>query len=835
MKNRNWKNYIIYMLSFAVPIIGFCAILFSMKIAPFGEKSILLWDMNIQYVEFFSYFRDVLLGNASIGYSFLKSLGGSLVAMFGYYLSSPLNFLVIFFEQESMQLCLTLITALKIGLCGFTFSVFIKNRFPLIDNLWVIGLSGSYALSQYVVSQMSNIMWLDGVYMLPLIMLGVYKFVYYNKKGVLWISVALGILFNWYTGYMNCLFIPFYFLYEQVLKFLNEGGKIILKKLLLQFARFCLVEGMAVISVLGFFLPVIKDLQRGKASFSPEIFKFAVNGKVLDILRGNIIGSAANSVEISFFCGSACLCGVVLYFKSSQVNRTEKWLSGCLLGFMVAGSYIKPLENIWSGFRFVWSYCYRHSYICIIFLLFLCAKAAMLEAKEKERDKRKILAAMLLIVFLLDGIKTIDVRRVWWEAGIISVMFLVTYLNAGLRKKLLCAVLCGEMVLNGFLVCTSHYRSKNADYINYVINQNAQLEELKQLDSDSFYRMEQTLNREMNMSKRTAYFDEGLSYGYKGISHYNSAFDLKMAQFISNLGYSDVWDMVVYDEPILSSDSLLGVKYLLADRAYPGWERIETIGEYNGKKAYKNPYALSLGIVIPKPEIENLEDNNPFLYQNKLFSSLLGYDISLFHKANAETEVKDNGIYYRIGENGKEGILYGYGRFSKAELDVYVNNEFRCKYQNWPSYLVVNIGDFQVNNEVFISGLDASNLGDEVEFYYLDMQVFQSVVKKLKENEVQPKYFEDEHLSFVVNSNGEESLFTTIPFQENWNVYVNGQKVEAEEFADALMVIPLEKGENIIELKYTIAGLKEGIVCSLFAVVFLCGWCLKDSRKKLLH
>ena len=63
---------------------------------PFGSKSNMLWDQDIQYVDYFAYYRNVLLGKADIGYSFTKSLGGSLVALFGYYLGCPLNLLVVF-------------------------------------------------------------------------------------------------------------------------------------------------------------------------------------------------------------------------------------------------------------------------------------------------------------------------------------------------------------------------------------------------------------------------------------------------------------------------------------------------------------------------------------------------------------------------------------------------------------------------------------------------------------------------------------------------------------------------------------------------------------------
>ena len=61
----------------------YCLIQGMSGLYPFGKKLNLLWDQDIQYVDYFAFYRDVLLGKADIGYSFSKSLGGSLVALFG--------------------------------------------------------------------------------------------------------------------------------------------------------------------------------------------------------------------------------------------------------------------------------------------------------------------------------------------------------------------------------------------------------------------------------------------------------------------------------------------------------------------------------------------------------------------------------------------------------------------------------------------------------------------------------------------------------------------------------------------------------------------------------
>ena len=51
-------------------------------------------------------------------------------------------------------------------------------------------------------------MWLDGVYLLPLSLLGVYLITQQRSRGVyiLALSIGFGLIVNWYVGAINCLF-----------------------------------------------------------------------------------------------------------------------------------------------------------------------------------------------------------------------------------------------------------------------------------------------------------------------------------------------------------------------------------------------------------------------------------------------------------------------------------------------------------------------------------------------------------------------------------------------------------------------------------------------------
>lgn len=71
---------------------------------PFGnDKSLASMDAHIQYIDLYAYLKDVILGKNNFSYTFSNVLGGSSFAIFSYYLSSPINLLVIFFSMATSK------------------------------------------------------------------------------------------------------------------------------------------------------------------------------------------------------------------------------------------------------------------------------------------------------------------------------------------------------------------------------------------------------------------------------------------------------------------------------------------------------------------------------------------------------------------------------------------------------------------------------------------------------------------------------------------------------------------------------------------------------------
>ena len=64
-------------------------------------------------------------------------------------------------------------------------------------------------------------------------------------------------------------------------------------------------------------------------------------------------------------------------------------------------------------------------------------------------------------------------------------------------------------------------------------------------------------------------------------------------------------------------------------------------------------------------------------------------------------------------------------------------------------------------------------------------------------------------------------LFTSIPYENGFKVYVDDKLVDNYKVLDTFLAIDLEKGNHKIEIHYEIPGLKLGIIISAVSFIIL--------------
>ncbi|MCR5357914.1 MAG: YfhO family protein, partial [Lachnospiraceae bacterium] len=308
-------------VSFAAAMLILIIVFSSLKLVPFSHdpaaSSLAYDDAYFQFIDYVALFKDVLSGKQSLGYSFSNYLGQSNFALFTYYLASPVNFLLVFFDKSAIPAFFDIIILLRLSLCAFTASWFLSARYKgKLPSYFNVLLSVGYGLMQYNLHQAYNINYLDGMVMLPLMMLGVYRTVKDKRTGLLSVTSGLSILFSWYTGCVNCVFSFFYFVLEAVFDLIERPKEELKGGLfchVFNYAR-AMLPGVLISCV--YFVPTLYELKLGKASGGIDwyLLKDILKGNPLDLIRNYYIGSGKGGgvgMVNTFFCGTIVLIGVL--------------------------------------------------------------------------------------------------------------------------------------------------------------------------------------------------------------------------------------------------------------------------------------------------------------------------------------------------------------------------------------------------------------------------------------------------------------------------------------------------------------------------------------------
>ena len=110
---------------------------------------------------------------------------------------------------------------------------------------------------------------------------------------------------------------------------------------------------------------------------------------------------------------------------------------------------------------------------------------------------------------------------------------------------------------------------------------------------------------------------------------------------------------------------------------------------------------------------------------------------------------------------------------------------------------------------------------DKIDLYYLDMNLFNKIINKLKKNQLKNVTVKNNTVSGDITVLKDKTLFMAIPYDKGWNVYVDGKKVKYEKVAGDFIGIKLNKGNHKIKMKYYSEGIVPGVLMSFVSIVLL--------------
>ena len=880
LKNRKW-NYV--GLSFAFTFLAFFILMIVKGFVPFGDSSMLYSDAYHQYYPFFVAFRRALRSGESLLYSWDVGLGMDYLGLIAYYLASPLNLFSVLLPESWTLAYFSFLVPLKLSLTSMFFALFLKKVYGKED----LGLSlfgCFYGLCAWSLAYLWNIMWLDTFALLPLVMLGMVSLLTQRKFLLYTLSLFLSILSNYYIGLFTCIFVLLSFFCYEICRW--KG----FQKFFIDLLLMALFSTMAICMTAFLELPAVAALQTTQSSVNsfPEGFRLNIADEntwrgLLDAMR-QVAGNMNGGLEPSFkeglpniYCGLFANAFGILFFFHRGIRLRDKICCLLLLAFFNVSFIIRQLDYIWHGFHFTNMIPYRFSFLYSFVLLYMAYRAYLV--KEEFKVWQILAAGVLALGLAACSDSRLDTMYLAYNgAFLLLYLFVLLYphlfrksavpeeeeggaedhqtLQAFSFRSFLLIIIALELVLNlvnfgaAFSGTTTAFYPRGKEYSASMIRYMHE-REWKEL----FFRAETTHSQTLN---------DGALNNYNGISTFTSSANVQVTEFMKRLGYGakNTYNRYCYEESSPVADLFLGIKYMI-ERSDQVEENpyFQDLHSYGDVHLLKNTAYLPLGF-LAEPELAELSfsgDDNDFTFQNQLFQSATGLeDYVWYHMygnvltitaADASVSDMSPGGYCTYTTDGTSGrINYQYqitmDGFMCIDLDlserndftVWLNgNELYSETYSLPQMLAVS--QVRVGDVVDVAlSCDANESGTmQISAAILDDTAFRKGYEVLSRSVLELTDFSTTRLSGTINCDRDGLLYTSIPQNGNWHVYVDGKEAETVLVGEAMTAVYLEEGYHDIIFRYRNPAFTLGCVISLLSTGVLAGlyfWIYPAREKK---
>ncbi|MBO4979526.1 MAG: YfhO family protein, partial [Clostridia bacterium] len=123
---------------------------------------------------------------------------------------------------------------------------------------------------------------------------------------------------------------------------------------------------------------------------------------------------------------------------------------------------------------------------------------------------------------------------------------------------------------------------------------------------------------------------------------------------------------------------------------------------------------------------------------------------------------------------------------------------------------------------------------DENILYYLDTEAFKYAMGLLAKEQYQIEEFTEKHFSGTLTTSKDSTLIlTTIPYDEGWQIKVDGKRVPIEQSLEALVSFRIEGGgTHTVEMTYSPSIVNIGLGISLGSLAVYGGLLVADILRK---
>lgn len=846
------KKYLVPLLTvLSAPVAIMIIILLAYKqdgAYPFGEGTVAWCDMVQQVVPLLIDFKDILAGKDGVFLNFHNAAGMNMWAVIFFFMASPFSFLAAFVEKTDMLHFANILVMLKLMLCGGTAAFYLRKNYKTLDNIWVGALGTLYGLSGYGMLYYQNIIWLDMMYLFPLLLLSLEALC--DKKSVLPYTAVLAAMMtvNYYIGYMVVIFIMLFIaLALMSVRKEKTGGDIAV--------RFVIGSAMAAMLTAVVWLPSL--LQYTKSGRVKEEFFSSV--KTAGFLTNY------ETVLPTVLC-SAFVLAAVAVFSSDGRKRSRRLNNYLLLTVLtLIPLIVEPINLMWHTGNYM-SFPSRFGFITE-FMLVTCT-AAFLEDKEgfrkpdecRHTDNYFLLAALLFVIYIASQ-KMMDylaahrdkageyAKTLWGNGGSLQVcvMFfavgaalsslMIVLYKKGLLSRLMLGVLCAALIACEAYNNTRIYLTTPVySYPERAADQNKVYDLADRLPDTDMFRVK--------TDGKLFYVNLVGTLGYGSISHYTSLNSQDYMFMMKRYGYSSNWmDVGSYGGTELT-DLLMSIKYRIVRGSAE--DAVYSNGDYS---IVPMEEWLSSGLVLDSMDYCELDDVTRGEVQKILYDHTLaqyggadavalyefdgtqyagGYKVTAGESYVLELDIKGRqSVYF----DGFDKPVVALGTDIDKSFDVLVNgNMIKSEYPNGDFNGLLKLGEFE-NEKITVTvnakrDLTLRSMGAMT----IDLDKLYAAAENAQTVDFAQK---GGKLSGTVSAKAGQKCLINVPYTDGIRVKINGRNVPCEMALGGLTAVELQDGENSITVTATAKGFGAGLVISLAGLALCAAWHLFGKKLKI--
>ena len=102
----------------------------------------------------------------------------------------------------------------------------------------------------------------------------------------------------------------------------------------------------------------------------------------------------------------------------------------------------------------------------------------------------------------------------------------------------------------------------------------------------------------------------------------------------------------------------------------------------------------------------------------------------------------------------------------------------------------------------------------------------------LSKNQIKYTSYKDSHIEGTITVDKNQTIFTTIPYDETWQIKIDGKEVKPTKVLDALIAIEVEPGTHKLSMQYKPNYKKPATISGITFIILIASLIISKVKQK---